>query len=89
VVGSGNQRPPTEAAISALFGKIRYKPAVPDGAKQPNHERRDRDIAGLVAQALDDLETGQLDVEAVLGLVAQLAWDAGYRAGTEDRRWNH
>jgi hypothetical protein len=35
----------------------------------------------LIGIALDDLDQGNLDVETALRLVAQRAWDQGYRAG--------
>jgi hypothetical protein len=38
----------------------------------------------LVGQALDDLESGRLDAPTALGMVAEYAWSAGYRACRDD-----
>ena len=38
----------------------------------------------LVGQALDDLESGRLDLPTALGIVADLSWSAGYQACSDD-----
>ena len=50
-------------------------------ASSANPEGHDRALDLLISIALDDLEQGNLDVETALRLVAQRAWDQGYRAG--------
>jgi hypothetical protein len=50
------------------------------GAPQPNSEQ-DRTINVLVGLALDDIDSGNLDVEAALRLVARRTWTAGYSEG--------
>jgi hypothetical protein len=49
-------------------------------APQPNPEQ-DRAVSVLVGLALDDLESGNLDVETALRFVAHRAWTAGLRKG--------
>lgn len=39
-------------------------------------------INALVAQALDDIEDGRLEVEAALRMAVEVAWRAGYQAGS-------
>jgi hypothetical protein len=50
-------------------------------ASSANPEGHDRALDLLISIALDDLDQGNLDVETALRLVAQRAWDQGYRAG--------
>jgi hypothetical protein len=46
-----------------------------------NPRQRVREIEGFVGHALDDLECERLAVVDALRLVADLAWDSGYRHG--------
>jgi hypothetical protein len=48
-----------------------------DAARQGKHPERDREIEGIVGQALDDLENDRITVREALRLVAQLAWETG------------
>ncbi|HEY0574495.1 MAG TPA: hypothetical protein VGD73_10355 [Pseudonocardia sp.] len=50
-------------------------------ASSANPEGPNRALDLLIGIALDDLDQGNLDVETALRLVAQRAWDQGYRAG--------
>ena len=43
---------------------------------------RDRVVAMLVGQALDDVESERIDVATAVRLVAGRAWTEGYRAGS-------
>jgi len=42
---------------------------------------RDRVVAVLVSQALDDLESERIDAATAFRLVAERAWSEGHRAG--------
>jgi hypothetical protein len=53
----------------------------PDGAAGPDLARRERVIEGLVGLALDDLESGNIGIEAALRLVATRAWGEGRHEG--------
>ena len=50
-------------------------------ASSANPEGHNPALDLLIGIALDDLEQGNVDVETALRLVAQRAWDQGYRAG--------
>jgi hypothetical protein len=43
---------------------------------------RDRVVAMLVGQALDDVESERIDVATAIRLAAGRAWTEGYRAGS-------
>jgi hypothetical protein len=55
------------------------------GVAQPDLARRERVIEGLVGLALDDLETGNLDIETALRLVATRAWSEGHHEGASSK----
>jgi hypothetical protein len=61
------------AGMASSFGTVQASSASPEG--------HDRALDLLISIALDDLDQGNLDVETALRLVAQRAWDQGYRAG--------
>ena len=46
---------------------------------------KDRVVAMLVGQALDDLEAEHIDIATALRLVAELAWVEAYRVGLNAR----
>lgn len=48
------------------------------------HGLAPEEIDMLVAQALDDLDGGNLDIEAALRTIAHSAWAAGRRAARSD-----
>ncbi|MDT7622001.1 MAG: hypothetical protein QOI50_2032 [Pseudonocardiales bacterium] len=52
-----------------------------DSASSRNFQRQDHVITMLVGLALDDLESGNIDVETALRFVAHRAWVEGHREG--------
>jgi hypothetical protein len=56
-----------------------------DGAAGPDLARRERVIEGLVGLALDDLESGNVDIETALRLIATRAWSEGHHEGASSK----
>jgi hypothetical protein len=56
-----------------------------DSASSRSFQRQDQVVTMLVGLALDDLESGNIDVETALRFVAHRAWVEGHREGVNAR----